>query len=146
MASSMVYPNCGILPQSLQISGKHDTLSRNDSGYQALVKGDLRKLMKENALPVVAPVPAEFGSKNDREVTQQALAVLQEFNAAVATDDSEAPHRAGFLERPTRTYLASPNFHISVQDNVRFSRDKETEKYHWKIRDQRQCRLCKGRT
>jgi hypothetical protein len=46
--------------------------------------------MKEYALPVVAPVSAEFGTKDNFEVTQQALAVLQEFNAAVATDDAEA--------------------------------------------------------
>lgn len=46
--------------------------------------------MKEHALPVVATVSAEFGTKDNFEVTQQALAVLQEFNAAVATDDAAA--------------------------------------------------------
>ncbi|KAI4758567.1 hypothetical protein E4T52_09246 [Aureobasidium sp. EXF-3400] len=69
---------------------KLDTLSRNDSDYQVPVKGDLRKLMKEYALPIVALVSAEFGAKDNLEVTQQALAISQEFNAAVATDDAEA--------------------------------------------------------
>jgi hypothetical protein len=46
--------------------------------------------MKNYALPVVAPVSAEFGTKDNFEVTQQALAVLQAFNTAVAIDDAEA--------------------------------------------------------
>jgi hypothetical protein len=74
-----------------KISVKHDSPTHNELNDQTryFAKGDLRKLMKQHALPILAPFPAESISMDD-EATQQALVVSHKFNTALATDDAEA--------------------------------------------------------
>ena len=82
----------------MQLPGKHNELSRDGVHHRSPypVKGDLRKLMKQHALPVVAPVSPELGPN---EATQQALAVLQRFNIALAADDSDALKECFFADQ-----------------------------------------------
>jgi hypothetical protein len=55
--------------------------------------------MRKYALPVVTPVTAEAFSTDAVEATQRALEVLQEFNAALATNDAEALGSCFFAEQ-----------------------------------------------
>lgn len=82
----------------MQLPGKHNELSRDgvDHRRRYPVKGDLRKLMKQHALPVVALVSPELGPN---EATQQALAILQRFNSALAANDSDALRECFFADQ-----------------------------------------------
>jgi hypothetical protein len=55
--------------------------------------------MKQYALPVLVPIPAELVPNDDLAATQEALVVLQEFNTALATDDTEALKDCFFAEQ-----------------------------------------------
>ncbi|KAL1629247.1 hypothetical protein SLS56_005470 [Neofusicoccum ribis] len=64
-----------------------DKLSLHDEYPQA---ADLRKMMDQQPVPVVAPGTVDAASMAGEEPTKQAQAVLDAFNAALAADDAEA--------------------------------------------------------
>ncbi|KAI4853214.1 hypothetical protein E4T44_00986 [Aureobasidium sp. EXF-8845] len=82
-------------------STRHDSPTHNGSshGTRSPTKGDLRKLMRKYALPVVTPVSAEDDSTNNSKATQQALVVVQKFNEALATDDAEVLESCFFADQ-----------------------------------------------
>ncbi|CAD0083617.1 unnamed protein product [Aureobasidium vineae] len=85
----------------LEERGKHDKSPQADASHhvQQPLKGDLRKLMKQYALPVLAPRSTNIDFEDGLEVTQHALTVLENFNAALATNNAEALENCFFTEQ-----------------------------------------------
>lgn len=52
-------------------------------------KADLRKLMSQHPLPVIAPGTVDGGFMSGDEATKQTLAVIKTYNAALTADDAE---------------------------------------------------------
>jgi hypothetical protein len=55
--------------------------------------------MRQHALPVLTPVSAELIPRGDVAATQQALAVLQKINSALAANDAEALENCFYAEQ-----------------------------------------------
>lgn len=53
-------------------------------------RADLRKMMAQQSVPVIAPGTVDLASMAGEEPTTLALAVLSTFNAALAADDAKA--------------------------------------------------------
>lgn len=78
---------------------------------------DLREMMAQNPLPVIAPGTINPDSMAGEEPTKQALTVLRAFNNALAADDAKALERCFFTKQAYWKDQLALTYHLRTFSN-----------------------------